>query len=461
MQLPNTLNKPLFIQKLQWLIDPVSYMESAAKLHPDIFAAGVATSRESDCIVYINHPQAIQEILTNDRKKFAAPADVNKILEPLFGSQSLVMIDGESHKRRRQLLVPPFHGERMLAYGQIICDIAEAVFQQIPKNKPFAARPVLQEISLQVILQVVFGLRSGERYEKIQQLLGLMLDVFKSPISSSPLLFPILQKDLGAWSPWGNFLRQRQQIDDLLYAEIAERREKQDIERVDILSLMMSARDEDGNPMSDKELRDELMTLLFAGHETTATAMAWGLYWSNHLPQVKDKLLAEIDSLGNSPDPMSISRLPYLGAFCHETLRICPVAMLTFVRVVKEPVELLGYQLKPGNYVAGCMYLLHQREDLYPQPKEFKPERFLERQYSPYEFMPFGGGARRCVGDALAVFEMKVVIAKILSCYEMVLADTKPEKPQRRGITLAPANGVKMVITGERVPSTSLLATVK
>lgn len=211
--------------------------------------------------------------------------------------------------------------------------------------------------------------------------------------------------------------------------------------------------------MTDEEIRDELLTLLFAGHETTATAMAWGLYWSHHLPEVQKKLLQEVDSLGNSPDPMDIFKLPYLSAFCNETLRIYPVGILTFIRLVKEPVELLGQLLEPGTRVAGCMYLVHHREDLYPNSNEFRPERFLERQYSQYEFIPFEGGARRCISDALAMFEMKLVMATILSQYEMKLVAAN-EKPQRRGVLLAPANGVKMIITGKRVRQKAPMATV-
>lgn len=220
----------------------------------------------------------------------------------------------------------------------------------------------------------------------------------------------------------------------------------------------MSARDEEGKPMSDRELRDELMTLMFAGHETTATAVAWALYWVHHLPDVREQLLQELDTLGDSPDPTSIFRLPYLSAVCNETLRIYPVAMLTFPRVVQEPVELLRHYLEPGTVVVGCIYLTHQREDLYPEPKQFKPERFLNRQFSPYEFMPFGGGARRCIGEALAQVEMKLVLATILSRYQLALADKQPVRPQRRGVTLAPASGVEMVVTGRRERRESLLS---
>jgi unspecific monooxygenase len=449
MKLPDGSKTPKFIQRLQWILDPVGYMEKTHDRYRDLFVAKVIGF--GDTIVFVSHPQATQQILTNDRKQFSAPGwETNRILQPLLGDSSVIMLEGDRHKRRRQLLMPPFHGERLRAYGELICNLTEKVMSQIPMGKPFLARTAMQSISLQVILEAVFGLCEGERYQQLKRLLGLMTDLFRSPLTSAFLFLPALQKDLGEWSPWGNFVRQRQQIDELIYAEIAERRANPDPNRTDILSLLMAARDEEGNPMTDKELRDELMTLLFAGHETTATAMAWALYWTHRLPEVRAKLLQELDSLGESPEPTAIARLPYLTAVCQETLRIHPVAMLTFPRVVQEPVELLGYQLKPGTIVMGCIYLTHQREDIYPDRKQFKPERFLERQFSPYEFMPFGGGARRCIGDALALFEMKLVLATILSRYQLALVDKQPEKPQRRGVTLAPARGVKMRIEGLR-----------
>ncbi|UBF29661.1 cytochrome P450 [Kovacikia minuta CCNUW1] len=301
------------------------------------------------------------------------------------------------------------------------------------------------------MLEAVFGLREGERLQQLRRLVVSMAEMFRSPLASSPLFFEFLQQDWGAWSPWGKFVRDRAQIDQLLYAEIAERRANLRSDRIDILSLLMSATDEDGQPMTDQELRDELMTLLFAGHETTATAMSWAIYWTHHLPHVREKLLQELGTLGNNPDPTHIFRLPYLTAVCNETLRIYPVGMLTFPRLVKERVELLGQTLEPGAILVGCMYLVHQREDLYPQPKQFRPERFLERQFSPYEFIPFGGGSRRCIGEALALFELKLVLATLLSRYHFALTDNHPEVPRRRGVTLSPKNGVKIRITGQRI----------
>ncbi|MEB3337270.1 MAG: cytochrome P450 [Leptolyngbyaceae bacterium] len=448
MTSPNSVQTPKFLQKIRWVFDPIGYMETAAQKFPDIFSAKVTGFGGN--LIFVNHPQAIQEILTNDRKQYSAPGDLNSILQPLLGDYSVIMLEGDRHKRQRQLHTPPFHGERMRSYGELICNLATQAFSSLPINQPFLARTVTQHISLEIIMTTVFGLHEGERYQELKRYLSLMMDLFRSPLTSSLLFFSQLQKDWGAWSPWGGFVRQREQVDRLLYAEIAERQANPHPDRIDILSLLMAARDEAGNPMTPQELRDELLTLLFAGHETTATAMAWALYWIHRLPEVRNKLLQELATLGKSPDPMSIFRLPYLTAICNETLRIHPVAMLTFPRMVEESVELLGHTLEPGAVVVGCMYLVHQREDLYPDPKQFNPDRFLERQFSPYEFMPFGGGVRRCIGEALALFEMKLVLATILSRYNLALADSQPERPRRRGVTLAPAKGVKMILTGQR-----------
>ena len=445
----NQIDTIPLLQQIQWVTDPVGYMETAAQKYPDIFTAEIIGSGNS--IVFVNEPQAIQQILTNDRKQFSAPGELNELLKPILGNSSVIMLDGDRHKKRRQLVMPAFHGSRMQNYGQLIFDLTTKVFDSLLVNKPanqtFLAREAMQDISLQVILQSVFGLYDGDRCQQLKMLMTKMTQLFASPLTSALLFFPSLQKDIGVWSPWGNFIHQRKQIDKLIYLEIAERRANPDSSRTDILSMLLAASDEEGQSLSDAELRDELLALLIAGHETTATAMSWALYWIHRLPDVKQKLLKELESISDRTDFMSIFRLPYLTAVCNEALRIHPVAMLTFPRVVEEPAELLGHKLEPKTVVIGCIYLLHHREDLYPNSQQFNPDRFLERSFSPYEFMPFGGGVRRCVGEALAQFEMKIVLATILSCYSLELCDRAPVKPQRRGVTLAPTGGIKMRLT--------------
>lgn len=451
--IPRPFTKPAWLQQLQWVVDPVGFMETAARVYPDIFQAHVVGF--GDGLVFVNQPQAIQEILTRDTaigsrvSRYTAPGDLNRILVPVLGDSSVIMLDGDRHRKRRQLVMPPFHGERMRAYGNLISESATTAFDAVPLNQPFEARVVTQDISLNIILKAVFGLSEvgseGDRFQNLKYLMTQVTDLFRSPFTSMFLFYPGLQKDWGAWSPWGKFVRDRQKLDDLIYLEIAERRAESRTDRIDILSLLLSARDEAGEPMSDPELRDELMTILFAGHETTATAMAWALYWTHRQPEVRTKLLQELAALGENPDPMEIFRLPYLTAVCNETLRIHPVAMLTFPRQVEVPVDVLGCQLKPGTIVVGCIYLVHHRSDLYPNSHEFNPQRFIDRTFTPYEFMPFGGGARRCIGEALAMYELKLVLAQVLSRYEFALVDSPPEPPRRRGVTLAPAHGVRLV----------------
>ena len=445
MKLPNGPQTPQFIRTLKLVARPLDYLETYAQRYGDAFTVGTKQSP----FVYLSNPKAIQEIFTADPQLFDSGRG-NRILRFLLGDQSLVLLDGDRHQRQRRLLMPPFHGDRMRAYSQLICDITKQVTSQWTIGESFKVRSFMQEITLRVILQAVFGLHEGPRFQQLRQLLSSLLDSIGSPLSSSLLFFRSLQRDWGPLSPWGRFLRQKQQIDQLIYDEIRERREQGDLSGGDILTLLMSARDEAGKPLTDEELRDELMTLLVAGHETTASSLTWALYWVHHLPEVQDKLLHELHTLGDDTDPSLIARLPYLTAVCQETLRIYPITLTTFMRVLKSPLELMGYEFEAGTALVPCVYLTHQREDLYPEPKRFKPERFLERQFSPYEYFPFGGGNRRCIGMALAQLEMKLVLATIVSRFQLALVDSRPVKPVRRGLTVAAPAGLRMVAISKR-----------
>jgi unspecific monooxygenase len=422
-------------------------MEDCAKSYGDIFTIRVGPLSSPQ--VFVSNPQAIQQIFSTDPKHLDSGAAAG-FKSPLLGNQSLLSLDGKPHQRQRKLLTPPFHGERMLAYGELIGEISKGVTNKWQVGETVTVLSSMQAISFQVILKAVFGLAEGPRYEKLKEALIAILNPKKPLLRSMLLMFPALRRDLGAWSPWGKFLRLRQQIDELVYAEIQERKAQPDSSRTDILSLMMATRDEAGEPMTDVELRDELMTLLVAGHETTATALTWALYWIHNQPQVREKLLQELDTLGENPDPNAIFRLPYLNAVCSETLRLYPVAMLLLSRLVKSPLQIGEYQFEPGTLLIPCVYLTHHREDLYPDSQTFKPERFLERQFSGYEYIPFGGGNRRCIGMAFALFEMKLVLATVLSNWQMELADSQPVLPIRKGLLFGPKGGVQMVIKGKR-----------
>lgn len=307
----------------------------------------------------------------------------------------------------------------------------------------------MKEISLRVILSVVFGLQSGDHYNKLRQILSSLFGVFDHPLSSILLLFlPVVQQDFGPWSPQANFMRQVQEIDQLVYALIAERKVQGSHSCKDILTMLLESRDESGKPLADVELRDSLLILVFAGYETTASALSWALYWSHYLPDIQKKLFAEL-KFSATRDKSEIARLPYLSAVCSETLRLNPISLNGFVRVVQKPIEIMGYKLEPKTGVNVSIYLAHQREEVYPEPKRFNPERFLERQFSPYEYLPFGGGNRRCIGAALAQLEIKLVLATILSRLQLTLVTPRPMKPVRRGLIMVPPN-FEMVVTGVR-----------
>jgi unspecific monooxygenase len=445
MQLPPSSEIPRFIQRLQWVSNPLQLMETSAKIHGDIFALELTNPEP---IVFISNPQGIQEVFTTPPDYFDVGRS-NKLIKPLVGDNSLLLIDGATHQYQRRLLTPPFHGERMKAYAQIITNITKQVISNWQLGQPFSVRDSMQEISLQVILQAVFGLCEGERLTKLRKLVASLLNLSGSPLHSAITFFPALQVDLGAWSPWGKFLREREKIYQILYTEIQERRNNPDSSRTDILSLMMSAQDENGEGMTDIELRDELMTLLLAGHETTASALTWALYWVHNLPTVRQKLINELNSITENTELNEIYRLPYLTTVCQETLRIYPIVIITLPRIVKTPTKIMGYEFAPGTLLAPCIYLTHRRPDLYPEPEKFKPERFLERQYSQYEYLPFGGGNRICIGMAFAMFEMKLVLATVLSQLDLELVDNIPVKPMRRGVTLAPSGGKWLIVTGK------------
>ena len=454
MQLPDGPKIHPFFQLIKWLGTPFEFLDDCAKHYGDIFTIRLFGYSP---LVFIANPEGIQQIFSADPQSFDAGRG-NEIFRPLFGDNSLFLLDGDRHKRERKLLMPPFHGEKIKSYGDSICQTAQKVASEWQVNKPFTARDAMQKITLEVILQVVFGLSEGERYEQLKPLLVKRLELTSTPLRASVVFFKFLQKDWGAWSPWGQFLRLRDKIYDLLSAEINDRRANPQDQSNDILSLMLSATDEDGRPMTDEELREEMITLLIAGYETTASALAWAFYWVHKLPEVKEKLLQEIDSLGDNPDPMEMFRLPYLTAVCQESLRIYPVAVTAVARITNSTVEIMGRQFEANTRLLVSIYSTHHREDLYPNSKQFLPERFIERNYSPYEFIPFGGGNRLCLGNALAMLEMKLVLGTVLSSYQLALADDRPVKPKRRGVTVAPSNGVPLVMTGKRAAKKAVFA---
>ncbi|BAY76650.1 cytochrome P450 [Nostoc linckia NIES-25] len=440
--LPDGPQIPRWLRMIKFISQPLKYVDDFAKIYGDTFT--IKSSRSDNALVYFSKPEALEQIFTADPSGFEVGRG-NIGLRFLLGDRSFMLTDGDRHQRQRQLLAPPFHGERMRAYGEDIRKITQQVSHEWQIGKPFKIRESMQEITLRVILRVVFGLEEGERFEELRRSLSDLLEFMTSPLMSSAFFFNFMQKDFGTWSPWGWILQQQRKIDELIYTLLRERRAQSHQNRQDILSLMMAARYDDGQGMSDEELHDELMTLLVAGHETTASALTWAFYWIDYLPEVRDKLLRELNTVGINPDLSTIAKLPYLTAVCQETLRIYPIAMTAFLRIVKNPIEIEGYKLPKGTGIIPSIYLAHHREEVYPQSKQFKPERFLQRQYSPYEYLPFGGGNRRCIGMAFAQYEMKIVLATILSEFQVSLVNKRPVRPVRRGLTIAAPAGMRMI----------------
>ena len=436
-QLPPGPQQPPALQIFNWIRRPYPFLDDCAQQFGDVFTMRLGGLEP---IVFCSDPDSIQAIFRAGPNRFTAGAN-NQILQVLVGDSSILLLDGDRHRRRRQLLMPPFHGERMRAYSAVIEQITRQVSRPWQANQPVTVRPAMQTISLRVILEAVFGLHEGDALEELADLTSALLDTTSSPLSSSLLFFPWLQRDLGAWSPWGKFLERRSRINAILYRQIEARRQAIAAGDLgsDILSLLLAARDEAGHPMSDGELRDELMTLLLAGHETTASSLAWALYWMHQNPNIVARLRDELQSCPPEAGTMELLKLPYLTAVCNEALRLYPVVPITFPRrAMDEPFEIKGHRLPVDSLVAPCIYLTHHDPVLYPEPKAFRPERFLERQFSASEFIPFGGGNRQCVGMAFALFEMKLVLATLLNRFDFTLVSSDALKPVRRGLTVSP-----------------------
>jgi cytochrome P450 len=445
-------HKLSFLQLFQWARHPSDFLDNLTKRYGDIFAVQFPGDKP---VLIISDPKGIEELLTAPLGTFSS-AQGNEMFRPVMRDHSMLLLDGKPHQRQRKLTMPPFHGERMRLYGMRIYELTEQMMKSWQVGASVDLPVCMKEITLNALLDIVFGLTEGRYAEQLRQKLLALIGVVTSPLIALHLFLPALQKDWGVWSPWGRFRRLQQEFDQLLYKEIAHRRASPEVERTDILSMLMAARDEAGEPMSNEELRDGLITLLTGGFDTTSTALVWTLYWIYQTPGVHQRLISEIDSVNDLLDMKAIAKLPYLSATCQEALRISPPIVLTFIRVAQAPFQIMGHELPVGSRIWGDIYSVHRRPDLYPDPDQFRPERFLERQYSPHEFLPFGGGDRLCIGYAFALYLMKLVIFTILSRYELALKDSRPVRAIRRGPGLEPSRLVQIKIVGHHYRSSKV-----
>jgi cytochrome P450 len=457
MTLPIGLRSPALIQTLSLVADPIAFFDRAAAHYGDTFTTRVL-GLNSPPVVFLSNPDAIQAVFTTGADAFEF-GKVTDVFRPLVGNESLIMQQGAKHQRQRQLLMPALHREQLHSQGHLICQLTQKRMIDWSVGNEIAVRSEMSEISLQVILQVVFGLVPGARYEQLKQLLAQLLEAITSPLYSTQFFFPMLQKNLGEWSPWGKFLEQMAQIDALIYAEISDRRSQSLQNRTDILSVLMTAQDEQGESMGDQELRDQLMTLLLLGHETTASGLTWAFYWLHRHPECLVRLHQEFDQLGEDPDPVALSQAPYLTAVCKEALRVYPIALISQPRKVKRTVEIEGYTYQPGTVLIPCIYLAHRRAETYEHADRFDPDRFLQRKFSAYEYFPFGGGSRSCVGMALSLFEMKLVLATVLAWYDFETNLDRAIRPARRGITFVPPDTFRLKLVHDRATLPELIHT--
>ena len=434
-----------------WLRRPYPFLEECRERFGDTFTIEF---RGLPPLVMYSRPEDVKEVFADDGNLLHA-GEFNLSLRAFLGEHSVLMLDGGEHMRHRKLLLPPFHGERMHAYGQTMLDIADASIDEWPLHTPFALHGYMQWITLQVILRTVFGVDGAARLARFDRVITEQLDIAAWP----PLLIPFMQKDLGRFSPWGRYVRKRRDTDEMIYSEIRERRAAGSQGRTDILSMLLEARDEQGAPMSDVELHDELVTLLVAGHETTATALAWTFRWLLEMPELASRLRTEL-ARAEEAGPLTadaISKLELIDAVARESLRLQPVIPLVG-RVLTRPARVGGYDLPAGIGVVCSIYLAQRRADTYPQPDRFDPTRFLGKKFSPNEFFPFGGGVRRCIGMAFALYEMKMVIARIVSRTTLALAATRPVSVVRRSITMTPSEGLRVRLIERRPRHASVKA---
>jgi cytochrome P450 len=437
---------PRVLQMLHWIRRPLPFMEDCARAYGDCFTIGFpsipgspARSRRPT-FVFFSDPEAIREIFTGDGDGLRA-GEANAFLEPLLGEHSLLLLDGARHLRERRMMQPPFHGERMQAYGEVMRDITAAVVDGWPVGRPFPIHREMQRITLEVILRTVFGVDEGPRLVRLRDLLTTLLEQGTKPYAL------LLQVDLGPWSPWGRLMRIGREVDEMLFAEIARRRAGRSNGRTDVLSMLVEARDEQGQPMTDQELRDEMFTLLVAGHETTATSLAWAFHRLLANPGTLERAREELGRVtgGRPLEPSRVASLEYLDAVAKETLRLNPILPVVGRRLA-APMRIGGRELPAGVLATPCIYLAHRRPDIWPHPARFDPDRFIGLRPSPYAFLPFGGGIRRCLGMAFALYEMKVVLAEVLRRVTLRAAPGHQVRVVRRSITLAPSAGMPVVV---------------
>jgi len=414
---------PAALQTLLFFRCPLPFVRGCQQRYGDVFTLRLVFEGQ---VVYLADPEGIAELFSRDGRE-AHAGEANSVLEPVTGAHSVLLLDRDAHLRERRLLAPSFHGEAIGELETLARTATERELARWGDEAVVAMRPAMQRITFEIICKAVLGIDDPARREELLSALGPVFDIPPS------VLVPPLQVDLGPLTPWRRFQRAMKRLDRMLYGLIAERRAG--APRPDILGMMLAADVEGGGRLSDKMVRDELVTLLLAGHETTATALAWALERLAH----HQTILAEVRQSLRAGEP------ELLEAVAAETLRLRPVVM-DVARRLSVPLELCGYRLGAGTVVMPAIYLVHRDQRRYADPGAFYPQRFLEQRPSREVWLPFGGGRRRCLGAALAQMELRVVLGAVLAQYLVEPCSRRPEGMRLRGLTLAPARGAKLAV---------------
>jgi cytochrome P450 len=433
MSLPPGPRLPKAAQTAKLARDPVAFMRRCRARYGELFTLRYYPF---DTLVYVCDPEVIREIFTGDPELFRA-GEANQFMEPTLGPRSVLLLDGGDHLRMRKLMLPPFHGRSVARYRDVIAAIAARELETWPLGRSFPLRPRMQEITLEVILRAVFGIEDAARLERLRTALVTMING-----NTIHYMAPITRVDLGPRSPWGRYLRARAVADEIIFDQIARRRAAAggEKEHDDVLALLLAVRDEDGGAgLTDAELRDELVTLLLAGHETTATALAWAF----------ERLVRHPAALARLREEAEAGEDTYVDAVIKETLRSRPV-VIDVARTLAAPARLGGYDLPAGVMVVPMITLVQTGPGAWEDPDAFRPERFLGDAPAPYTWIPFGGGVRRCLGASFATFEMKVVLETILPAADLIPASPEPEAARLRHVTLVPARGGEVVLERRR-----------
>ncbi|VEP12400.1 Cytochrome P450 superfamily [Hyella patelloides LEGE 07179] len=447
MNLPPGPKSPYFWQLLQILFNPTDSLDKWSKKYGDTLKLG---GNKKPYTVSFSSPDAIQAILTASPEAIGS-VQKSELVKTLLGDSSLIFLPEQEHQRQRKLILPSFHKESLENCGREIVNVTKNTMLNLTSGDSFEVRSTMKKISLKVILYSIFGTKDSFNDEQISQTIIKIFNRFDSPQLACYLLtarfIPIfLNIEIGVWK---TFKQLQQKLDILIEAEIIKQRESPKSFEKNLLSLLLLAKNENKQSLTEREIRDAIMTLIFAGFETAAAAMSWMLYWVHYIPEVREKLLDELVFPSDNIEPMAVVRLPYLGAICNETLRITPPALSAFSRTVKQKIKIGKYDLEPNTKIDVSIYLAHRRKSVYPEPNKFNPERFLQNQFSPYEYLPFGGGQCRCLGASLAQFEMKIVLATIMTNFELQIVKPKPLKPKRHGIVMIPPQ-LSMKITQKK-----------